>query len=129
MTYGYDQPVESSHPVRGKERAGQYDPDTHDFDDSGQTSRTARYEQVGSGGTFSPENRQDRNKSGKSDIGGILSQLRHLQQVHLAYVDSHRERLEKRLEENKEHRRLIEEDMKRLENTVIDLLQQQEGSE
>lgn len=59
---------------------------------------------------------------GEGDIGGIISQLRDLQQAHLAYVDAHEERLRKRLAESQEHRRKVAENMERLEQQAMRLL-------
>lgn len=55
-------------------------------------------------------------------IEGILRQLRNLQAAHLAYVKSHKERLETRLKENERHQENIAQEMKVLEEVVTRLL-------
>lgn len=56
-------------------------------------------------------------------IGGILRQLRNLQAAHLAYVKSHKERLETRLKENEKHQENIAKEMQALEEVVVKLLE------
>jgi hypothetical protein len=59
---------------------------------------------------------------GKANFGKILSQLRELQRSHLAYVESHEERLQARLNAAKEHHTEILNQMKLLEQEILCLL-------
>jgi hypothetical protein len=65
----------------------------------------------------------------KRIAGGILRQLRELQQAHLAYVKAHEKHLEVRLKENQKHQRKIAEDMQKLEKVILQLLQEDEIEE
>ncbi|MFP4298665.1 MAG: hypothetical protein ACLFT0_12495 [Spirulinaceae cyanobacterium] len=86
---------------------------------------------IGSGQPDSVDT-DDRNRGGEQqsnsteesegDIGGILGQLRFLQQAHLNYVQAHAERLEARLAENKNHQDEVLSRMKSLEDAVARLL-------
>ncbi len=67
-------------------------------------------------GPEGPENR------GKRDIGKILGQLRELQQSHLAYVQSHEERLRARLKAAEEYQAQIIQQMGKLESDILKLL-------
>lgn len=55
-------------------------------------------------------------------LGGILSQLKLLQQDHLAYVQAHEQRLVQRLEENREHQKQVLARMNALEEEVVHYL-------
>ena len=68
-------------------------------------------------------------RSRKRIAGKILRQLRELQQAHLAYVKAHEKHLEVRLKENQKHQRKIAEDMQKLENVILQLLQEDEIEE
>jgi len=61
---------------------------------------------------------------GKANFGKILSQLRELQQSHLAYVESHEERLQARLNAAREHHTEIMNQMKLLEQEILCLLKE-----
>ncbi|WP_445304764.1 MULTISPECIES: hypothetical protein [unclassified Microcoleus] len=52
----------------------------------------------------------------------MLSQLRELQQSHLAYVESHEERLRVRLEAAQQHHQDVMEKMKKIEQEILCLL-------
>jgi hypothetical protein len=85
------------------------------------------------------ESHQNANRSGTGDasssqgftrediIGGILRQLRSLQEAHLAYVNAHGDRLEARLAENRQHKQTILQDMEDLEGEVNKLLTLEEN--
>jgi len=60
--------------------------------------------------------------TGKASFGKMLSQLRELQRSHLAYVESHEERLQLRLKAAQEHHQNVMEQMKQLENEILCLL-------
>ena len=60
--------------------------------------------------------------TGKTSFGKMLSQLRELQRSHLAYVESHEERLQLRLKAAQEHHQNVMEQMKQLENEILCLL-------
>jgi len=62
-------------------------------------------------------------------IGKILCQLKELQEIHLAYVRAHRQRLELRLEENKDHEAKIVDRVTQLEAIISGLLQVDEMEE
>ena len=62
----------------------------------------------------------------KRFVGKILRQLREVQQAHLAYVKTDEKRLETRLKENQKHQRKIAEDMQRLEEAILQLLEEHE---
>lgn len=64
--------------------------------------------------------------SGATTFGGMLRQLRRLQQAHLAYVEAHGDRLEKRLQENREHKQQVIDDMERLERQIVELMEKEE---
>lgn len=64
------------------------------------------------------------NECGKRPTGKILGQLRELREAHLAYVKAHEERLEKRLNENRQHQDRIINEMNRLEREIMTLLEQ-----
>jgi hypothetical protein len=69
--------------------------------------------------------RRDKKSSinrGKASLGKILSQLRELQRSHLAYIESHEERLQIRLKAAQEHHAQILDQMKLLEQEVLCLL-------
>ena len=59
---------------------------------------------------------------GKASFGKILSQLRALQRSHLAYVESHEERLQLRLKAAQDHHSSVMEQMKQLEQEILCLL-------
>lgn len=58
----------------------------------------------------------------QTNFGKILSQLRELQQSHLAYVESHEERLRARLKAAEEHHDQVLNQMKLLEQEILSLL-------
>ncbi|MEG4013106.1 hypothetical protein QT998_07830 [Microcoleus sp. S1D4] len=60
--------------------------------------------------------------TGKTSFGKMLSQLRELQRSHLAYVESHEERLQMRLRAAQEHHQDVMEQMKQLEQEILCLL-------
>lgn len=60
--------------------------------------------------------------TGKTSFGKMLSQLRELQRSHLAYVESHEERLQTRLKAAQEHHKSVMDQMKQLEQEILDLL-------
>ncbi len=60
--------------------------------------------------------------TGKTGFGKMLSQLRELQRSHLAYVESHEERLQLRLKAAQEHHQRVMEQMKVLEQEILNLL-------
>ncbi len=60
--------------------------------------------------------------TGKAGFGKMLSQLRELQRSHLAYVESHEERLQMRLKAAQEHHQSVTEQMKILEQEILNLL-------
>lgn len=62
-------------------------------------------------------------------IGGILRQLRQLQEAHLAYVEAHGERLEARLADNRKHKQQIISDMEELEKGIRKLLETERKEE
>lgn len=62
------------------------------------------------------------NRTRQEIIGKILRQLRSLQAAHLAYVQSHKERLETRLQENQKHQANIIKEMEELEAVIVKLL-------
>jgi len=64
----------------------------------------------------SPDNR------GKTSFGKMLSQLRELQRSHLAYVESHEERLRLRLEAAQQHHQHVMIQMQQLEEEILCLL-------
>jgi len=59
---------------------------------------------------------------GEASLGKILSQLRELQRSHLAYVESHEERLQNRLKAAKEHHTTVINQMNELEQEILCLL-------
>lgn len=62
------------------------------------------------------------NYQGTPNFGKILSQLRQLQQSHLAYVEGHEERLRARLKAAQDHHDQVLNQMKTLEQEIINLL-------
>lgn len=62
------------------------------------------------------------NNGGKASFGKMLSQLRELQRSHLAYVESHEERLRLRLEAAQEHHQYVLSQMQQLEQEILCLL-------
>jgi hypothetical protein len=60
--------------------------------------------------------------TGKAGFGKMLSQLRELQHSHLAYIESHEERLQLRLKAAQEHHQSVTEKMKQLEQEILNLL-------
>lgn len=62
-------------------------------------------------------------------IGGILRQLRQLQEAHLAYIEAHGERLEARLADNRKHKQQIISDMEELEKGIRKLLETERKEE
>lgn len=69
--------------------------------------------------------RSNRYATRSASAGKILSQLRKLQADHLAYVESHGNRLQQRLNEYQEHRAEILVEMKQLEEDLLTLLREQ----
>ncbi|WP_293205076.1 MULTISPECIES: hypothetical protein [unclassified Microcoleus] len=59
---------------------------------------------------------------GKASFGKMLSQLRELQRSHLAYVESHEERLQLRLKAAQEHHQNVTDQMRQLEQEILCLL-------
>lgn len=59
---------------------------------------------------------------GKANFGKILSQLRELQRSHLAYVESHEERLQARLIAAQKHHNQVIDQMNELEKEILYLL-------
>lgn len=111
--------------IRGTQGKGQPNADPYSNISPGQLGGKDGNKPERSSGATSKESQAE---SEQRDIGGILRQLRNLQQTHLAYVDAHGERLRKRLAENQEHRQRIADDMQRLEGIVLDLLDECEKS-
>lgn len=62
-------------------------------------------------------------------IGGILRQLRQLQNAHLAYIEAHGQRLEARLAENRKHKQQTIRDMEELEKGIHKLLETERKEE
>ena len=67
-------------------------------------------------------NSESPNNGGKASFGKMLSQLRELQRSHLAYVESHEERLRLRLEAAQEHHQYVLSQMQQLEQEILCLL-------
>lgn len=67
-------------------------------------------------------NQESPNNGGKASFGKMLSQLRELQRSHLAYVESHEERLRLRLEAAQEHHQYVLSQMQQLEQEILCLL-------
>ncbi|MEG4032216.1 hypothetical protein QUA06_28740 [Microcoleus sp. POL8_C6] len=67
-------------------------------------------------------NQKSFNNGGEASFGKMLSQLRELQQSHLAYVESHEERLRVRLEAAQQHHQDVMEKMKQIEQEILCLL-------
>jgi hypothetical protein len=68
--------------------------------------------------------RQDLNPiNSKADIGKILSQLRDIEQSHLAYVGAHKKRLETRLNDAEEHERKFKSQVEAVEQQIRDLME------
>ncbi len=59
----------------------------------------------------------------ETTIGGILNRLRTLQKMHMEYVDTHGQRLEKRLAENHAHKSKVFREMHHLEVELVHLLE------
>jgi hypothetical protein len=97
----------------------------------GQTSGKSEHEQVRDdcpdwvGEHSAVDPRESANNCGEGNTGKILSQLRGLKEAHLAYVKAHEERLEARLNENREHQLKVIAEMNRLEREIIELLEEQ----
>jgi hypothetical protein len=62
-------------------------------------------------------------------IGGILRQLRQLQETHLAYIEAHGERLEARLADNRKHKQQVIRNMEELEKEIHKLLETERKEE
>ncbi|MEG4070922.1 hypothetical protein QUA42_26955 [Microcoleus sp. Pol11C2] len=67
-------------------------------------------------------NQEGSNNSGAPHFGKILSQLRQLQRSHLAYVESHEERLRARLKAAQDHHGQVLDQMRNLELEILSLL-------
>lgn len=67
-------------------------------------------------------NSESSNNRGKASFGKMLSQLRELQRSHLAYVESHEERLRLRLEAAQQHHQHVMTQMELLEQEILCLL-------
>jgi hypothetical protein len=72
-------------------------------------------------------NQEGSHNAGKANFGKILSQLRQLQRSHLAYVESHEERLRARLKAAQDHHNQVLDQMKLLEQEILSLLGEGEG--
>lgn len=81
--------------------------------------------------TASHPNCQRRSDQGKDfdkpnperNFGKILSQLREIEQSHLAYVGSHKKRLETRLNDAEEHERKFVSQVEAVEKQILDLME------
>ena len=61
-----------------------------------------------------------------SRLGGIHRPVKQLQAQHLAYVEAHGQRLEARLQENRQHKNQILEEITQLEQELIGLIEEAE---
>ena len=57
-------------------------------------------------------------------LGGIYSRLKQLQAQHLAYVDAHGQRLEARLQENRQHKTQVLREISVLEKELLQLIEE-----
>lgn len=62
-----------------------------------------------------------------SRLGGIHRRVKQLQAQHLAYVEAHGQRLEARLQENREHKSQILEEITELEQELVELMNEAEA--
>lgn len=106
--------------IWGTQDPNQCDADTNGSGNAGQAGESVRCEPKRSSRT--DDQGFERHRREKNP-GGILRQLRALQAAHLAYVEAHQERLQKRLEESNQHKSKILEEMHQLEEDLLELLQ------
>ncbi|HEY9853336.1 MAG TPA: hypothetical protein V6D28_27940 [Leptolyngbyaceae cyanobacterium] len=124
-THDQNEKQQPSYKVRREKREGEPNTHSHNAGDIGRSSFSDEHEQKRRDRKDGQVDEQCGTSHEESDIGGILGQLRRLQQAHLAYVDAHAERLRARLEENQEHRSQVLQDMQRLEAIVLERLQEE----
>lgn len=108
-----------SHEVRGTQSQSEYDVDANERDASGQAIQADGNQSKRASRTYS---QKFSNKGAETDLGGMLRQLRKIREAHLAYVNSHTERLKMRLAEDDDHRQQVIEDMDRLETQLLEHL-------
>lgn len=79
------------------------------------------YHPGSSGGNYQRENLDQADP--ERNIGKILSQLREIEQSHLAYVGAHKKRLETRLNDAEEHERKFVSQVEAVEKQILDLME------
>lgn len=75
----------------------------------------------GSRGNYQRENLDQINS--ERNFGKILSQLREIEQSHLAYVGAHKKRLETRLNDAEEHERKFISQVEAVEQQILNLME------
>jgi hypothetical protein len=108
--------------LRRKQSQSECEPDTID---SGTARPTIKNNEDQSKRGDRAMGETDRREARSEGTGGILNQLRRLQEEHLEYVDAHGQRLQQRLQENREHRQKIVKEMKALEDELLRLLDEE----
>lgn len=110
-------------PIWGIKDPNQCDVDSDSSGNAGQTGGSVGCQSERGSRT---DSERAEHLSREKNPGGILRQLKALQAAHLAYVDAHQERLKKRLKESDQHKSKILEEMKQLEEDLMELLQAEE---
>lgn len=116
-----------------KEKAGAREDKCNDQDraralgSTGIESTFAGDEQNRTDNSSSPrrgDQREDINHpDSKENFGKILSQLREIEQSHLAYVGAHKKRLETRLNDAEEHERKFTSQVEAVEQQILSLME------
>ncbi len=110
--------------LRGKESPNQCKPDPFSGFEAGQLGGADEHFSLGSDRTMGQSQRPE---SRTSRLKGVLRQIKQLQSEHLAYVNAHGQRLEQRLQENREHKEKILGEIADLEKELNELLEEAES--
>lgn len=105
--------------LRGKEDPNQREPNSFSGVEVGQLGESDEHLTLGSDRAVGESQRSE---SGASRLKGVLRQIKQLQSEHLAYVNAHGQRLEQRLQENREHKEKIMGEIAELEEELNELL-------
>lgn len=105
--------------LRREEDSSQHYTNSNNSRQAGKTSENAEYKQIGSDRAVGQTNGW---KLRAARLGGIRGQLRQLQAEHLAYVEAHGQRLEQRLQENRQHKTKVLADIAALEKELGELI-------
>lgn len=105
--------------LRREENQSQYHTNPSNSGEINKVSQSVTHESIRSDRTLGETNGW---KFRAARLGGIQRQLRQLQSQHLAYVEAHGQRLEARLQENRQHKTIILAEIAALEKELSELI-------